>query len=258
MPEVDSGAHDPRPVLDRRGNAVRGARPGLATAAALHGEHLMLGDLGLHRRDVDDLAPFGARDLAPAQGLPATGAPPRPVPHDLAGMVAELHRRPRLALRPAWLPAGLPPQRLRRRLRQPVRRWRPRGIPRVRLHLRGQALDLRLQPCQRLPQHRDLRVLPRDPRVPLRQQLPQPRIRSTKPRSIIGNARHLGHEPHYTTALPRPQIGAHRTCRSRQESAGDKNGVPTDLSSYCTQSCSVHGTILAIRSRDRPPEFRKG
>jgi hypothetical protein len=52
----------------------------------------------------------------------ALTAPLRQVPHHPVRVVSELHRRARLALRPAWLTAALLPQRLRRRLRQPVRR----------------------------------------------------------------------------------------------------------------------------------------
>ena len=90
-------------------------------------------------------------------------------------------------------------------------------------HLRGQILDLRLQRLQGRPQHRDSRVLlpqDRDSRVPLRQQLPQPRVRSAKPRSVIGNGRHLGHAPNYTTTPPGPQISERRTSCSQEERAG--------------------------------------
>ena len=126
MPQVDPGAHDPRPVLHRRGHPVRGFRFGLAPAAAQQREHLVLGGHGLHRRDVDDLPALDRGHRRALQGLPAAAAPGRPVPHPLIRMVRELHRRPRLALRPAGLAPGLPAQRLRRRLRQPVRRRRLR------------------------------------------------------------------------------------------------------------------------------------
>ena len=225
MPQVDPGAHDPRPVLHRRRHPVRGIRLRLAPAAAQQGQHPVLGGLRLHRRDVDDLAALDRGHLRALQGLPAATARRRPVPHPLIGMVRELHRCSRLALRPARLPPGLPAQRPRRRLRQPVRRRRLRRVPRVRLHLRGQVLDLRLQRRQRLPQHRDLPVLlpqDRDLRISFRQQFPQSRVRSTKPRSNIGDGRHLGHAPNYTTTPPSPQIGDRRTRCSQGQRAGNK------------------------------------
>ena len=239
MPPVNPGAHDPRPVPDRGRRLLRRARPGRAAAAALHGEHLVLGDLGLHRRDVDDLAPSDARDLAPAQGPPAAAAPLRPVLHDLAGMVTELHRRPRLALRPPRLPPGLPAQRLRRRLRRAVRRRRLRRIPGVRPHPRCQVRDLRLQHRQLLPQQPDLRVPLREPLIPLGQQFPQPRVRSPEPRGVIGNRGRLGHVPHSTTTRPRPQTGGRRTCRGKQEQAGSERKGVGGLSSYArsTPTC---------------------
>jgi len=225
VPQVDARAHDPRPVLHRSRHPGRRSRLRLVPAAARQREQLMLGDLRLHRGDVDDLAAFGPGHGRALQGLPAAPARRRPVPHPLIRMIAELHRRPGLALGPARPAAGLPPQRLRRRLRQPVRRRRLRGVPGVRLHLRRQALDLRLQRRQRLPQRRDLRILlpqDRDLRVPLRQEFPQPRVRSTKPRSIIGDGRHLGHAPNYTMPPPSPQIGKRRTRCIQGKHAGDQ------------------------------------
>jgi hypothetical protein len=186
VPQVHAGAHDARPVLHRRRHRVRGLRLRFLAAAAQQREQLVPGHGRPDRRDVDDLPALHPGHGRAVQGRPAAPALRRPVPHLLVRVVRELHRRPGLPLRAPWLPPGLAAQRLRRRLRQPVRRRRPRGVPRVRLHPGGQVRDLRLQPGQMLSQHRDLRILLRDPRVPLHQQLPQPRVRSAEPRIAVG------------------------------------------------------------------------
>ena len=181
MPQVDPGAHDPGPVLDRRGHAVRGLRLRLAAAPALHGEQLVLGRHRLHRRDVDDLPPLDPGDRrAFFRDFPQQRAPRRPVPHLLVRVVGELHRRPGLALRPARLAAGLAAQRLRRRLRQPVRRRRLRWSSASSTSPARPGPRPATAARQLLAQRRDLRASPRSG-VPLGQQLPQPRVRSTKP-----------------------------------------------------------------------------
>ena len=195
MPQVDPGAHDPRPVLHRRGHAVRGLRLRLAAAAALHREHLVLGRHRLHRRDVDDLPALDRGDRRASSGTSRSS-------RTCAGRCFTVLSGWSVSsiVAPGW-PFGLPG------LRPDLPRSdfgdgfaRPSddggfdGVPRVRLHLRGQVRDLRLQHGQLLAQHRDLRGLLRDPRVPLGQQLPQPRVRSTKPAiTAVGNAGHLGH-----------------------------------------------------------------
>ena len=195
VPQVDPGAHDPVPVLDRRGHAVRGLRLRLAAAAALHRQHLVLGRHRLHRRDVDDLPPLDRGDRRVPQGLPAAAALRRPVPHLLVRVLRQLHRGAGLALRPARLAAGLAAQRLRRRLRRPVRRRR------LRLEFRefvftcaARSATCDCSAATSLAQRRVLRGLLLDPGVPLGQQLPQPRVRSAKPAiTAVGNAGHLGH-----------------------------------------------------------------
>ena len=72
--------------------------------------------------------------------------------------------------------------------------------------LRGEVSDLRRQPGDQLPQSRDLRI-------PIRQQPPQPRVHRTQIRS--GIIRRIGHDRHYTTAAPAPQIDEQRTGASR-------------------------------------------
>jgi hypothetical protein len=124
------------------------------------------------------------------------------VPDHVIGMIAQLHRRARLPLGPAWLPAGLLPQRLRRRLAQPVRRRRPGGVLRVPPHPGRKISDLRLKDRYLLPQLTELRQLGtqlRDLRIPLVQQRPQPGIASTQPGSITSHTGRTGHRRHYTT-----------------------------------------------------------
>ena len=216
VPQVDPGAHDPRPVLHRGGRALRGACLRLAPAAALQGEHLVLGGLGLHRRDVDDLAALDPRHLRALQGLPAAAALRRPVLHPPVRMVPELPSSP-----PAGPSAGPASARTSRAATSaPASPARPTTGACAEFREFDFTCAARSATCdcsagQLLPQHPDLRVLLRDPLIPLRQQLPQPRVRSTKPRSIIGNTGHLGHAPHYTTTPPGPQIGEHRTRRSQ-------------------------------------------
>lgn len=128
-----------------------------------------------------------------SQATVAPGAARRLVPDDAVRMTGQLHRRARLPLRPARLPAGLLPQRLRRRLTQPVRRRRLRGIRRILPHpgrklgdllpqVRHQPLGLRYP----RPQRRDLGVPPG-------QQLPQPRVRRPQPGSITRRTRRIEH-----------------------------------------------------------------
>jgi len=67
MPQVSGHADGPRPVLHRRPHPIRGLCPGpRPAAAALPLDHLMLGDLRLHRRDLRHLPP-----LHPGLGRPA-------------------------------------------------------------------------------------------------------------------------------------------------------------------------------------------
>jgi hypothetical protein len=128
VPQVDPGAHDPGTVLHRSRHAVRGPRFRLAPAAAQQREQLMPGGPRADRRDTGHLTALRPGHGRALQGILAAAAPQRPVPHLLIRILAELHRRTRLPLRPARLAAGLPAQRLRRRLCQPVRRRRLRRV----------------------------------------------------------------------------------------------------------------------------------
>ena len=67
--------------------------PGADPAAgALPLDHLMLGDLGFHRRDLHDLPPLGARLRRAIQASTAPGAASRLVPDHMIGMTGQLHR----------------------------------------------------------------------------------------------------------------------------------------------------------------------
>jgi hypothetical protein len=148
--------------------------PGADPAAgALPLDHLMLGDLGFHRRDLHDLPPLGARLRRAIQASTAPGATSRLVPDHMIGMTGQLHRLARLPLRPTGPAAGVLAQRLQRGLEQPVRRRRLRGVLRARLHARGKVSYLRLQLTQLGVQRGDLRVLCLD-------NLPQPGVGSTR------------------------------------------------------------------------------
>jgi hypothetical protein len=172
---------------------------------------------------------------APFRDFPQHRAPGRPVPHLPVRMIGQLDRHAGLPLRTARPAAGSPAQRLRRRLRQPVRRRRLRGVLRVPPNPGSQVRDLRLQPGQLLPQHRDLRV-------PLRQLHAQPHICSTKPRNIVGSAGHLGHaELHHGSAPP-----ANKQTSPPPQPAGTKRRrrkAPPGLSSY---HADMRGTRITV------------
>jgi hypothetical protein len=75
-------------------------------------------------------------------------------------------------------------------------------------HLGDQVHDLRLQPGQRLAEHRDLCGLLRDLGVPLGQKLPQSRIRSAKPGLTAARERLPPRaRANAATTPPGPQIG---------------------------------------------------
>ena len=206
MPQVDAQRGGPRPVLHRGGHPGRRLPPGHRPAGAQPPDHLVLGDLGPHRRDLRHLPPDHPGLPRAGQATVAPGTAERLMPDHVIRMIAQPHRRARLPLRPARLPARLLPQRLGRGRAQPVRRRRPRGVLRVLPRLGRKIRDLRLKDPYLLPQltqPRQLRPQPRDLHVPLGQQLPQPRIGGTQPGSIIRRTGRIGHGRHYTTASPR-------------------------------------------------------
>jgi len=172
----------------------------------------MLSDLDGHRLDVGDLAPLGSGLLRAAEPGAAAAARGRLMPDHHIRTISQLHRRPRLALRPSGPAAGLLAQRLRLRLGQPVGRRRPAGVLRVPFHLGRQISDLlpqvRHQHLQRghLP---GLLPQPRDQLIALSQQLPQPRVRGAKPRDhrirrrgLSGYSGRTGHNRHTDSAGP--------------------------------------------------------
>ena len=197
VPQVRAQRGGPRPVLHRRGHPVRrpppGARP---AAAALQLDHLVLGDLGPHRRDLGHLPPLHPGLCRPVQARRRTrrSSPARAGPGDQDGQSAASSRPAAPSAGPAA--PGILPQRLRRRLAQPVRRWRLRGVLRVLPHPRGKISDLRLKDRDLLPQPRDLCI-------PLPEQLPQPRVRRTQPGNITRHTGRIGHAPQAATASPR-------------------------------------------------------
>ena len=205
VPQVHPQRRRPRPVLHRRGHPLRRPAPGHRPAGAQPPDHLVLDDLGLHRRDLRHLPPDQARLRRPGQVTIASGAARWLVPDHVIGMIGQPHRRARLPLRPTRPAAGLLPQRLRRRLAQAVRgRW-PRGVLRVLPHPGRQVSDLRPELCNLLPQpikFRQLSVQRRDLCISLVQQLPQPGIGGTQPGSSIRHAGRIRHRRHYTTISP--------------------------------------------------------
>jgi len=213
MPQVGGHGRGPRPVLHRRPHPIRRLRPGPRPAArALPLDHLVLGDLRLHRRDLRHLPPLHPGLPCSAQARPAAAAAARLVPGHVIGMAGQLHRRARLPLRPAGPAARAPPQRLRGRLAQPVRRRRPGGVLRVLLDTGGQVSHLPPQLLHLFPQLPGIgRLQPklRDQLIAFCQQLPQPRVRGPQPGCCLsqsgrltGHGGRIGHMSHSTTAGP--------------------------------------------------------
>jgi hypothetical protein len=159
VPQVGAQRRRPRPVLHRRGHPAGRAPPGpRSAAAALQFNDLVLGDLGPHRRDLGHLTPLYPGLFRPVQAPAARAAASRHMPDHAVRMVRQLHRHARLSLRAARPAAGLPPQRLRRRLTQPVRGRRLRGVLRVLSHPGCQVSDLLLKLRHLCPQPGDLRI----------------------------------------------------------------------------------------------------
>ena len=124
----------------------------------------------------------------------APAAAGRLVPDHVIGMISQLHRRARLALRPAGLPAGLLPQRPRRRPGQPV--LTTAACEEFLEFCPTRAARSATCACSPLPLGlRYQRPQPRDLRIPLGQQFPQPRIRRTQPSLITGHSKRIGHTP---------------------------------------------------------------
>ena len=157
VPQVRAQRGGPRPVLHRGGHPLRRPAQGHRPADTPPPDQAVLGDLGLHRRDLRHLPPLHPGFPRAVQIPGARGAAGRLVPDHVIGMIGQLHRRARLPLRPARLPAGFCPQRLRRRLAQPVRRRRPGGVLRVLPHPGRKIGDLRLKDRCPLPQLTGLR-----------------------------------------------------------------------------------------------------
>ena len=195
MPQVGRHCCGPRPVLYRRGHPGRRLRLGELPAAGAHAlDHLVLGDGRLHLGDLGDLPTFHPRLLRTGQPVPAPAARGGLVPHHMIRAGRQLHRSARLPLRPTRPAGALLPQRLRRRLRQPVARRRLAGVLRVLLHPRHQVRDLRGQLPDQHPLLFQLPAQHRDLGVPLGQQLPQPRVRDPQARDHLIRRRCLtGH-----------------------------------------------------------------
>ena len=213
MPQIGGHGSGPRPVPHRRIHPIR--RPALGprpAARAFPLDHLMLGDLRLHRRDLRHLPPLHPGYPCPAQARPAAAAAARLVPDHVIGMIGQAHRRARLPLRPTGLAAGHLPQRLRGWLAQPVRRGRPGGVLRVLLHPGGQVSHLPPQLLHLFPQLPGLSYLHpkfRDQLIAFGDQLPRPGVRGPQPGNrlsqsgrLTGHKGRIGHTPHSTTAGP--------------------------------------------------------
>ena len=133
--QVHDDRSDPRPVLHRRLRAGRRRALGALPAAAFPLDQLMLGHLGAHRLQVEDLAALHPGHRPSRQPGPAPAAAAR-LMADLPVRPGHLRQcRPLMPVLPAGLAAAFLPQRprLRRRLRQPLTRRRPGGVPRVLL-----------------------------------------------------------------------------------------------------------------------------
>lgn len=184
MPEVHSG-RDPRPVLHWRAHPGRGLPRGDHPAHTTAGEDPVLGD---PRPDdfwqVHDLTPFRPGHRGAGQAFPAARALARLVPDHRVRVIGRFQCRPRLPPRPPRPATGLFPQRLRRRLGQPLRRRRPGRIPRS-----GPAGRAGPRPPPTAP--------PPEPAAP-RSQCPWPR-----------SPRAAGHWPH-TKRPPHPGEDRHR------------------------------------------------
>ena len=131
--QVDHDRGDPRPVLHRRLRARRGRGLGAVPAGAFPLDQLMLGHLGPHRLQIEDLAALHPGDRPARQ--------PGTAPAAAARLMADLPVRPGhlrqcgpfMPVLPAGLTAAFLPQRPRsgRRLGQPLARRRLGGVPRV-------------------------------------------------------------------------------------------------------------------------------
>ena len=232
MPQVDPGAHDPRPVLDRRGHPVRGLRLRLAAAPALHGQHLVLGRDRLHRRDVDDLPPLDRGDRRVLQGLPAAAAPRRPVPHLLVRVLRSS------IVAPGW-PFGLPGLRPDLPRSDFGAAWPARPTTAACWSCGSSSSPARPGPRPATAALPAPRGAPRSPRPAPRSARPAPPAAPAAACSQREARHHRCRErrasrarTNAATTPPRPQIGRHRSGRSRRENAGDERESQTDLSSY--------------------------
>jgi hypothetical protein len=139
------------------------------------------------------------------------------------------------AFRPARLPAGLRPQRLRGRLARPVLRRRPRGVlPQPR----GKVRDLRLKFRSLLAQLIEFRQQGAqrcDLRIPLAQQLPQPGI-SNGHRPAASSGTPGVPDTSGTTPQPAPVIDTTRQ-------AGDQKHEPAQLRPGAMSSGPAGGLI---------------
>ena len=259
MPQVDPGAHDPRPVLDRRGHPVRGLRLRLAAAPALHRQHLVLGRHRLHRRDVDDLPALDRGDRRVLQGLPAAGALRRPVPHLLVRVLRSSIVAPGWPFGRPGLRPDLPRSDFGAGFASPSDDGGLLEFREFAFTWAARSATCDCSAVTSLAQHRVLRGL-----LPIRASRSASSSRSrvfaarSPPSPLSGTPGTSGTDERcHDSARPANRQTSKRPQQTRKRRRR-KEGGQTGLSSYSTQSCSVHGTILAIRSRDRPPEFRKG
>ena len=159
VPQVHSRRRDPRPVLHRRAHPGRGLPRGDHPARTTAGQDPVLGD---PRPDdfwqVHDLTPFRPGHQGAGQAFPAARALARLVPDHRVRVIGRFQCRPRLPLRPPRPATGLFPQRLRRRLGQPLRRRRPGRVPRVLAQPGAQVRDLRRKRLHLSPQRIQLRL----------------------------------------------------------------------------------------------------
>ena len=144
---------------------------------------------------------------------PAAARSARLMPEHVIRMIGQLHRHARLALRPARLAPGLLPQRLRRRLGQPVRRRRLEEFFEFCFTRAARSATSACSfPDPLPPDARSARPAQRSSAIsgiPLRQQLTQPRVRRAQPRDhLIGRcclprrSGRTGHKPHPAKSRP--------------------------------------------------------
>ncbi len=187
----------PRPVLHRRGHPGRRVRPGHRPAPAAPADHLVLGDLGPHRRDLRHLPPDHPRLRRPVQAPPHPAAAGRHVPDHASGRSLSCIVAP-------GCPFGLPgfrPVFLRSDFgagfASPSDDGGLRGVLRVLPQPRGQIRDLRLKARHLLPQPRASASCARSPAISASRSASSSRSRAFAARSP---AHHQAHRAYGTRA----------------------------------------------------------